>query len=666
MLGLRYTKRVQIKMTLLSAGSFDDNGCILDSVDNTANNIIDEEEANDNITSQTIEEGNDGEALAAVPSLSAVQTQDINTNDNEEETFSHSTNNANTTTPQPIIPTTPNSKRTLYKSLIITIFAISILCIIIGVSVRVSNDKSSSNEQVATSDTNLITEEATSSTTLLRSSNAPSPATPSFETYAGSTVLVSNEEILESSTNEEEESTKLESNAPSTSSQPSNTPTSSTSSIGADITSWINAFNSLTDTNDKEEILAAIQDEMEEEGDDALGELPASTLATSTTSTTTSTTTTTTTTPEPSKPPSTSPTTQSPTTLQPSFTPSTSPMITPKIDVSTWVVLANQAISNQTTTNIDNNPTNTLVTMPEYTCLTAEECDIQRQIMGFNFYMIGESQMKGCFYKDTVAYFGINGNSTELYTTSRSEDEEIRIWCDGTNQGVFNGIAVNTTRPTQSPSRQPIVTTPPPQSTVPSTSPTTKPTEQTTPCLNINTYNEIDNDINDIKNSILNAKDRSHFLGGIVRLAAHDFMDYNRNSNDRMGSDGCFDRSHPANAGLPEDVWCSTCWLTILYETKYKSFVSRADFWIISANAVIRQTSVDNALDLRDTFVWGRQDRDSCPGSGERLPTPAGCDQVENVFIQRMGLGWRDAVALMGAHTIGRADREVCMHNVII
>ena len=94
----------------------------------------------------------------------------------------------------------------IHKSLV-TLFAIGILCIIIGVSVKVSNDKSSSNEQVA-KDTNLITEEEkTSSTTLLRSTNAPSPATPSFETYAGSTVLVSNEEMLESTTNEDEELT---------------------------------------------------------------------------------------------------------------------------------------------------------------------------------------------------------------------------------------------------------------------------------------------------------------------------------------------------------------------------------------------------------------------------------------------------------------------------
>jgi len=148
-------------------------------------------------------------------------------------------------------------------------------------------------------------------------------------------------------------------------------------------------------------------------------------------------------------------------------------------------------------------------------------------------------------------------------------------------------------------------------------------------------------------------------LGGIVRLAAHDFMDYDRrDENNPMGPDGCFDASHDGNAGLPEDIWCSTCALTLLYEEKYPH-ISRADFWVASANAVIRQTSVGNALDLRSTFTWGRQDRDTCPGQGERLPTPAGCGQVEQVFLTRMGLDWRDAVALMGAHTLGRGDERV-------
>jgi hypothetical protein len=135
-------------------------------------------------------------------------------------------------------------------------------------------------------------------------------------------------------------------------------------------------------------------------------------------------------------------------------------------------------------------------------------------------------------------------------------------------------------------------------------------------------------------------------------------MDYDRFSSVPYGPDGCFDPEHDANAGLPEGVWCQDCLLRGLYETKYP-YLSRADFWIASANAVIRQTSVNNALDLRSTFTWGRVDLDSCPGSGDRVPSPEACSEVEEVFLNRMGLEWFDAVALLGAHSIGMGDADV-------
>lgn len=176
-------------------------------------------------------------------------------------------------------------------------------------------------------------------------------------------------------------------------------------------------------------------------------------------------------------------------------------------------------------------------------------------------------------------------------------------------------------------------------------------------CFTIDDYDSIDRDIGKIKNNIRSDKDRSHFLGGIVRLAAHDFMDFDRRSGANFGPDGCFDANHPSNDGL-ETIWCRGCPLKILYDEKY-SHLSRADYWIAAANAVIRQTSIDNRLDLKDTFVWGRKDRDVCRGSGDRLPEASGCSEVEDVFLRRMGLDWHDAVALLGAHTLGRGDRDV-------
>eukprot|EP00985_Skeletonema_marinoi_P010342 scaffold4863_cov149-Skeletonema_marinoi.AAC.1 len=106
------------------------------------------------------------------------------------------------------------------------------------------------------------------------------------------------------------------------------------------------------------------------------------------------------------------------------------------------------------------------------------------------------------------------------------------------------------------------------------------------------------------------------------------------------------------------------CLLTNLYASKYSERqISRADFWIACANAVIRQTSVNNGLDLRDTFEWGRVDANSCSGQGNRLPSPRGCSQTEDVFLTRMGLTWTDATALMGAHTIGRGDTGFSGHH---
>jgi hypothetical protein len=94
-----------------------------------------------------------------------------------------------------------------------------------------------------------------------------------------------------------------------------------------------------------------------------------------------------------------------------------------------------------------------------------------------------------------------------------------------------------------------------------------------------------------------------------------------------------------------------SCELTNVYNRKY-SHVSKADFWIASANAVIRQLSVDQSLNLEHTFLWGRKDADSCKNQGDRIPTGTGCREIEDTLLDAMDLSWRDAVALLGAHTM--------------
>eukprot|EP00551_Chaetoceros_affinis_P010893 CAMPEP_0203683426 /NCGR_PEP_ID=MMETSP0090-20130426/47518_1 /ASSEMBLY_ACC=CAM_ASM_001088 /TAXON_ID=426623 /ORGANISM="Chaetoceros affinis, Strain CCMP159" /LENGTH=673 /DNA_ID=CAMNT_0050552573 /DNA_START=24 /DNA_END=2046 /DNA_ORIENTATION=+ len=189
---------------------------------------------------------------------------------------------------------------------------------------------------------------------------------------------------------------------------------------------------------------------------------------------------------------------------------------------------------------------------------------------------------------------------------------------------------------------------------------------QTAACVTTSTYQDIHNDVVSLSQTINGNRDRGHFFGGIVRLAAHDFMDYDINAignpnSQELGPDGCLDFDHSANAGLP-DLWCddpNACPFKALYDSSY-SFMSKADFWVAAANAVIDHTS-NGALVL--PFRWGRIDTNSCAESSERLPEPDGCNEVRATFIDRMGLTWRDAVALSGGHTLGRGDIRFSGHD---
>ena len=149
-------------------------------------------------------------------------------------------------------------------------------------------------------------------------------------------------------------------------------------------------------------------------------------------------------------------------------------------------------------------------------------------------------------------------------------------------------------------------------------------------------------------------------------MAAHDFMDYFiTDATNPMGMDGCIDFDHSANTGL-SDIWCDDCDLTTIYNVGvgYASSMSRADFWVASANAVIFITSNDE-LNLKDTFAFGRATAETCDDSATRLPEDSSCNFVEDVFLNRMDMTWTNAVALLGAHTLGRGSINFSGHDGI-
>ncbi|KAJ1458706.1 heme peroxidase [Pelagophyceae sp. CCMP2097] len=147
--------------------------------------------------------------------------------------------------------------------------------------------------------------------------------------------------------------------------------------------------------------------------------------------------------------------------------------------------------------------------------------------------------------------------------------------------------------------------------------------------------------------------DPGKFMGGIVRLCAHDFMDYKAGAWPRGGPKGCVQFDDDENAGL-SDIWADGTALKDLYDADYAPLgVTIADFWVAAANGAIAHSSGGI---LVPSFVWGRADAAECKYNALRLPGAHSCSEVERVFIENMRFTWRQATALMGAHTIGHAS----------
>jgi catalase (peroxidase I) len=87
--------------------------------------------------------------------------------------------------------------------------------------------------------------------------------------------------------------------------------------------------------------------------------------------------------------------------------------------------------------------------------------------------------------------------------------------------------------------------------------------------------------------------------------------------------------------------------------------MSRADFWALSA-VVALEASSSNTVSI--PFLWGRTDAPTCSDfyAGQSvLPNPTGnWDHVLYVFKTRLNFTETNIVALMGAHTLGRMEKQ--------
>jgi len=141
-------------------------------------------------------------------------------------------------------------------------------------------------------------------------------------------------------------------------------------------------------------------------------------------------------------------------------------------------------------------------------------------------------------------------------------------------------------------------------------------------------------------------------------------MDFNKAANNG-GADGCIDFEDPDNAGLKgcmleavHEFDSSNVSLELMWQD-FCTRVSAADFFVIAAEALMEATTPSSHQsrwgdNFANGFKFGRRTQLTC--SPEELPNPIhACDATQDVFLNRMGLDWTQATALMGVHTLGRA-----------
>jgi len=192
----------------------------------------------------------------------------------------------------------------------------------------------------------------------------------------------------------------------------------------------------------------------------------------------------------------------------------------------------------------------------------------------------------------------------------------------------------------------------------------------TTACMPGELYDLIVASIRELTDSLSNVCnaeecEQADFAGCVLRMAGHDLMDYDPVSK-KGGSDACTDMEDGDNAGLSECLFLGVASSGVSLQNAYEKFcdrVSLADFLVIAAEAVMAMRAVGESQaylseQFKAHFLFGRTTAfQGCSYSHGVLPNPANsCVDVERVFVNALGLTWPEAAALMGVHTLGRAE----------
>ena len=141
-------------------------------------------------------------------------------------------------------------------------------------------------------------------------------------------------------------------------------------------------------------------------------------------------------------------------------------------------------------------------------------------------------------------------------------------------------------------------------------------------------------------------------IGGFARLTFHDCIG-------EGGCDGCLDMSRPPNAGLIGYITI----LDGLFTSKYAEKMSRADFYSLTAVVGLEKATSYSQDKFRGRYQlkFGRKDCSTASHEDSKNNFPSALGNIDDTlsfFARDFGFNTREAVALLGAHTLGGVRME--------
>lgn len=143
---------------------------------------------------------------------------------------------------------------------------------------------------------------------------------------------------------------------------------------------------------------------------------------------------------------------------------------------------------------------------------------------------------------------------------------------------------------------------------------------------------------------------RADLFGQALRYVFHDAGEFDLNTGDLFGPDGCISDTGSNNGikeseslveSVMEPIWQLVC-----------DRMSRADFFVLFAKLVIEEADTTGTIDI--PYQYGRRHSTDCSGGAGRLPSAQfGLLDLNNFFVGKMGLSINDAVLLLASHTLG-------------